>query len=63
MKNLVVSEKAYDDLLRILRYVARDKPQVAVQFVDKIQQQCEFLARFPDSGTKQRRPRARSSRF
>jgi toxin ParE1/3/4 len=53
MKNLVVSEKAYDDLLGILQYIARDKPQVAVQFVDRIQQQCEFLARFPESGTKQ----------
>ena len=53
MKSLVVSEKAYDDLLGILQYIARDKPQAAVQFVDKIEQQCEFLARFPDSGTKQ----------
>ncbi len=46
MKNLVLSEKAYDDLLGILQYIARDKPQVAVRFVDRIQQQCEFLARF-----------------
>jgi toxin ParE1/3/4 len=53
MKNLVVSEKAYDDLLAILQYIARDKPQVAVQFVDKIEQQCEFLARFPESGARQ----------
>ena len=52
MKKLVVSEKAYDDLLGILRYIARDKPQVAVGFVDKLQAQCEFLARFPESGTK-----------
>jgi toxin ParE1/3/4 len=52
MKSLVVSEKAYDDLLEILQYIARDKPQVAAEFVDKLQAQCEFLARFPDSGTK-----------
>jgi hypothetical protein len=43
MKSLIVSEKAYDDLLSILQYIARDKPQTAVQFVDKIEQQCEFL--------------------
>jgi toxin ParE1/3/4 len=53
MKKLVVSEKAYNDLLGILRYVARDKPQAAVRLVDTLEQQCEFLARFPDSGTKQ----------
>jgi toxin ParE1/3/4 len=52
MKKLVVSEKAYDDLLSILRHVARDKPQAAVRLVDTLQQQCEFLARFPESGTK-----------
>jgi toxin ParE1/3/4 len=53
MKKLVVSEKAYDDLLQIMRYIALDKPQVAVRFVEKIERQCEFLARFPESGTKQ----------
>jgi plasmid stabilization system protein ParE len=53
MKTLVLSEKAYDDLLQIMRYIAQDRPQVAVGFVDKLQAQCEFLARFPDSGTKQ----------
>jgi toxin ParE1/3/4 len=53
MKKLVVSEKAYDDLLGILRYIARDKPQAAVRLVDTLQQQCEFLARFPESGTTQ----------
>jgi len=52
MKALVLSEKAYDDLRGILRYIARDKPQAAVQFVDKIEQQCQFLARFPESGSK-----------
>jgi toxin ParE1/3/4 len=51
MKRLIISENAYDDLLSILRFVARDKPQAAVRLVDKLQAQCEFLARFPDSGT------------
>jgi hypothetical protein len=27
MKYLVISEKAYDDLLGILKYIAHDKPQ------------------------------------
>ena len=53
MKKLVLSEKAYDDLLQILRYIARDKPQVAAQFVDKLEEQCKFLAACPESGTKQ----------
>jgi len=52
MKTLVFSEKSRDDLLNILRYIARDKPHAAARFVDKLEQQCEFLARFPESGTK-----------
>ena|SRR6188768_2295524 len=52
MKQLVVSERAYDDLLQILRYVANDRPTAGVAFVDQLQEQCKFLARFPDSGTK-----------
>lgn len=52
MKTLVFSEKARDDLLNILRYIARDKPLAAARFVDKLEHQCEFLARFPESGTK-----------
>lgn len=52
MKTLVFSDKARDDLLNILRYIARDKPHAAARFVDKLEQQCEFLARFPESGLK-----------
>jgi len=52
MKTLVFSEKARNDLLNILRYIARDKPHAAARFVDMLEQQCEFLARFPESGTK-----------
>jgi toxin ParE1/3/4 len=51
MKNLVISEKAYDDLLGILTYIARDKPQVAAAFVDKLEEHCKFLAVCPESGT------------
>ena len=52
MKNLVISEKAYDDLLSILRYIARDKPHSAVAFVDKLEEQCKLLVVCPESGTK-----------
>jgi toxin ParE1/3/4 len=51
MKKLLIAAKAYDDLLHILRYIARDKPQAAARFIDRLQAQCEFLARCPDSGT------------
>jgi toxin ParE1/3/4 len=52
MKKLVVSLKAYDDLLQILHYIASDRPTAGLVFVDQLQEQCKFLARFPDSGTK-----------
>lgn len=52
MKQLVVSARAYDDLLQILRYIAVDRPTAGVAFVDQLQEQCRFLVRFPDSGTK-----------
>src|SRR4051794_15803365 len=52
MKKLVVSPKAYDDLLQILHYIANDRPTAGVAFVDQLQEQCRFLARFPNSGTK-----------
>src|SRR5215213_1134260 len=52
MKTLVFPARARDDLLHILRYIARDKPQAAVRFVGTLEEQCEFLARFPESGTK-----------
>ncbi len=52
MKKLVFSSKAETDLLSILRYIARDKPRAATRFVDQLEQQCEFLSRFPESGTK-----------
>jgi toxin ParE1/3/4 len=52
MKTLVFSSKARDDLLGILRFIAQDKPQAAARFIDMLEQQCGFLARFPESGTK-----------
>ena len=51
MKKLFLSERAYDDLLQILRYIARDKPEVAARFIDRLEEQCQFLAHCPESGT------------
>ena len=50
MSELVFSAKDETDLLNILRYIVRDKPQATVRFVDQLEQQCAFLARFPESG-------------
>jgi hypothetical protein len=47
MKSAVLSEKPYVDLFGSLRYAARDKPQAAVGFVDKLQLQREFHFRNP----------------
>ena len=52
MSKLVFSAKAETDLLSILRYIGHDKPQAASRFIDQLEQQCEFLARFPESGMK-----------
>jgi toxin ParE1/3/4 len=37
-------------LEEILEFIARDKPGAAVRFVDRLQQQCESLAQFPELG-------------
>ena len=52
MKPLVFSEKSLDDLPGILSYIARDKPEAAVRFVELIERQCELLAEFPEAGEK-----------
>jgi toxin ParE1/3/4 len=51
MKPLEFSEKSLADLSGILAYIARDKPLAARRFVDELEQQCEFLARFPPLGS------------
>jgi toxin ParE1/3/4 len=51
MKALIFSEKSLEDLDQILRIIAKDKPEAARRFVEKLKKQCEFLAHFPDVGT------------
>ena len=43
--------QASQDLYDIADYIARQSPRAAAQLVDTIQQKCQFLADFPDSGT------------
>lgn len=38
------------DLKEITRFIARNNPQKARQFKDKIRQQCNLLANFPKMG-------------
>lgn len=52
MKPLAFSEKSLDDLQGILVFIARDKPAAALRFVERLEQQCESLAQFPEIGTR-----------
>lgn len=50
MHQLKFSAAARDDLLAILRFIARDNPQRAHSFVAELRKQCHQLAKFPDIG-------------
>lgn len=52
MKTLVFSEKSLDDLHSILVFIARDKPDAAIRFVESLEDQCVSLAAFPGIGTR-----------
>lgn len=52
MKPLVFSEVSIDDLEGVLRYIARDKPDAAVRFVQRLEAECGMLAQFPEIGTR-----------
>jgi toxin ParE1/3/4 len=53
MKSLVFSPQARIDLLEIQRFIASDKPLAAARFVDRLENECQLLARFPEIGEKQ----------
>jgi toxin ParE1/3/4 len=61
MPKLVVSPLAEADLNEILEFIARDKPDAAVQWVQKIRETCEFLAKNPEIG--EQRPELRKGQF
>lgn len=47
------SPQARSDLIDILRFIASEKPQAAVRFVENLEKQCEILTLFPMLGTDQ----------
>ena len=38
------------DLCEILNYIARDNPQAAAEFIDKLEEKCRRLADIPEMG-------------
>jgi toxin ParE1/3/4 len=52
MKPLFFSEASLEDLSSILEYIARDKPQAAIRFVDQLEKQCKLLSNFPELGSR-----------
>lgn len=54
MANLVISPSARQDLSEIFDYIARDKPEAAANWIEKIEARCELIAATLDFG--ERRP-------
>ncbi len=52
MKNyaFVVLEAAQDDLREIARYIAQDNPQIALRWVDMLEERAKTLCQFPEKG-------------
>lgn len=50
MSGVVYAPEAEDDLVGITDYIARDKPDVARQWVQKIRETCETLVTQPEMG-------------
>jgi len=61
MARLVISPLAETDLNDILDYIAQDKPEAALRWVEKIRSTCEFIAENPEIG--ERRPEFRTGQF
>jgi toxin ParE1/3/4 len=49
--DVVWLDQAKDDLREILDFIAQDNPSAAAAYVDGIEQACNRLADFPDSGS------------
>ena len=54
MKKPLYTTAAQQDLVDILRYISRDKPDAAVKWVEKIEDKCMLIASQPEMG--ERRP-------
>ena len=50
MKHARITELAESDLAKIWLYIARDNPDAADQFIDKLRVQCQRLASVPQQG-------------
>jgi toxin ParE1/3/4 len=63
MANLRISAEARKDLQDINRYIARDKPNAARKWIQRIRAKCRLLARNPELGDPQEElgPNVRSS--
>ena len=55
MKKPFYTTAAQQDLVDILRFISRDKPDAAVAWVEKIEDKCLLIASQPEMG--ERRPR------
>ena len=50
MPRLRFSEKSKNDLKQIARFIAKDKPVAARQWVAKIREKCRIIAKHPEIG-------------
>ncbi len=50
MLRLRYSDASKSDLTEIARFIARDKPQAAKQWVAKVREKCRMLAKNPEVG-------------
>jgi toxin ParE1/3/4 len=61
MARLVISPLAETDLNEILNYIAQDKPEAALRWVETIHKTCQFIAGNPEIG--ERRPEFKTGEF
>ncbi|MCA9249086.1 MAG: type II toxin-antitoxin system RelE/ParE family toxin [Planctomycetales bacterium] len=50
MPTLRYSDASKEDLKEIARFIAKDKPLAARQWIDKLRAKCRFVARNPEIG-------------
>ena len=50
MRKPLYTTAAQEDLVSILRYISRDKPNAAVSWVEKIEDKCLLIASQPEMG-------------
>jgi len=50
MPRLRYSDASKDDLKRIARYIAQDKPTAVRQWVAKLREKCRLVSRHPEMG-------------